>query len=565
METTLARSASSDKVRDETPETLPSETPIARPIATTEVEYPSAWRQVVIVIGLLLGIFLSIISTAIPAITNEFNSIADAGWYGSAFFLAYAAFQSLWGKAYKYFDMKFVFLASIVVFEVGCLIGGVSPNSAALIVGRVVQGGGAAGILLGCYSIANFVSPPDKVPLIVGVIGSIFSVASVIGPVIGGVFTSEVTWRWCFYVNLPIGAVPVIFILFFFKTPPQAKISSKTPAMEIAISFDPLGTVLFIGALISYILATTWGGIERPWNSSTVIGLLVGWIVLTALFVVNEFWQGERAIIVARLMKKRDMWVNCVYLFFLYGAYFSVVYNLPTYFQATAGLSPRDSGIRTIPIISATTLCSLAASIAVGKSGKYSIFMAVGAAISAVAGGLIYTLDVDTDLGKQIGYQILLGLGIGLVIQIPPIVAGVVNNNADKAIGLGALINEYTLRLEVTQFYSAALIIPASSAITNNLLIQKVPVYAPAAALAEVLAVGPYDLEAHFSGDTLQGIRRAYVEGLRGAWAMGIGLWVVAFFSAFLSKWPGNMIAPQEESSSEDDGQREKVIIPAAV
>ncbi|KAI1146866.1 putative gliotoxin efflux pump [Nemania diffusa] len=549
--------APSDIVRDEASETPPSDTPKTTP----EIVYPSTWRQIVIVTGLLLGIFLagldiSIISTAIPAITNEFNSLADSGWYGSAFFLAYAAFQSLWGKAYKYFDMKFVFLAAMFVFEVGCLIGGVSPNSAALIVGRVVQGGGAAGILLGCYSIANFVSPPDKVPLIVGMIGTVFSVASVIGPVIGGVFTSDVTWRWCFYINLPIGVVPVAFILLFFKTPAHAKISTKTPAKEIAVSFDPIGTVLFIGALISYILATTWGGTEKAWNSSTIIGLFVGWIVLSILFVVNEFWQGERALVVVRLMKKRDMWVNCVYLFFLYGAYFSVVYNLPTYFQATAGLSPKDSGIRTIPIIGATSIFSFVASIAVGKYGKYTLFMLVGAAISAVAGGLIYSFDIDTDLGKQIGYQILLGLGIGSVIQIPPIAAGIVNNNADKAIGLGAVL--------VTQFYSASLIISASSAITNNILIQKVPIYAPGVTSAEVLAIGPYDLGAHYSGDTLHGIRRAYIDGLRGSWALGIGLWGVAFFCAFLSKWPGYMIPPPEEPISGAESEPEKTVFPDA-
>ncbi|GAW15684.1 hypothetical protein ANO14919_051030 [Xylariales sp. No.14919] len=556
MATETPSSTTSDKV-DEVLETSPSEE--SRP--SNEIVYPSAWRQAAIVTGLLLGIFLagldvSIISTAIPAITNEFNSLSEAGWYGSAFFLAYAAFQSLWGKAYKYFDTKYVFLASMAVFEIGCLIGGVSPNSAALIVGRVIQGGGAAGILLGCYSIPNFISPPERVPAIIGMIGTIFSIASVIGPVIGGVFTSGVGWRWCFYVNLPIGGVPIIFIILFFKTPPQSKMSSKATAKEIALSFDPLGIILFVGALISYVLAATWGGTEKAWNSSTVIGLLVGWIVLTILFVINELWQGERALVVARVMKMRDMWVNCIYLFFFYGPYFAIVYNLPSYFQAISGLSPRDSGIRTIPIIGATSVFSFVASLAIGKYGKYTLFEIVGAAISAIAGGLIYTLDIDTSLDKQVGYQILLGLGIGMVVQIPPIVAGVVNTNADKAVGLAAVL--------VTQFYSASLTITASSAITNNLLIQKVPIYAPNITSAEVLAIGPYDLEARFSGDTLHGIRRAYIDGLRGAWAFSVALWGVAFLCAFLSKWPGHMNPPVEEAEAKSDGEKERVILPEA-
>ncbi|KAI8627398.1 putative gliotoxin efflux pump [Xylariaceae sp. FL1651] len=525
-----------------------------------KLDYPPVWRQAAIVTGLLLGIFLAgldinIIATAIPAITNDFNSLSQSGWYGSAFFLAYAAFQSVWGKAYKYADMKYVFLAAMVVFEIGCLVGGVSPSSAALIVGRVIQGAGAAGILLGCYSIGNFVSPPDKVPIIIGMIGTIFSIASVVGPVIGGVFTSSphLTWRWCFYINLPIGGVPIAIIFLFFKTPPQAKVSNGGPVKEIALSFDPLGILLFAGALISYLLAFTWGGTVKPFSSSTVIGLIVGWVVLTTLFITNEFWQGERALVVARLLKQRDMWVNAVFLFFFYGAYFAVVYNLPTYFQAVIGLSPRDSGIRTIPIIGASSVFTFIGSIAVGKYGKYTLFELVGAAIAAVAGGLIYTLDVDTNLGKQIGYQLLLGIGIGWIVQIPPIVAGVVNKNADKALGLAAML--------VVQFYSASLAITASSAITNNILIQKVPIYAPGTTAAAVLSVGPYDLSSHFSGATLLGIKKAYIAGLRGSWALSIGLWGVAFFCAFLSKWPGRMVPAQEETDGE--GEKQETALPA--
>ncbi|KAI0514719.1 putative gliotoxin efflux pump [Xylaria bambusicola] len=517
---------------------------------TVAITYPSVWRQAIIVTGLLLGIFLAgldinIIATAIPAITSNFNSLAESGWYGSSFFLAYSAFQSLWGKAYKYFDMKYVFLASMLVFEIGCLIGGIAPSSAVLIVGRVVQGAGAAGILSGCYSIAGYVSPADKVPLIIGMIGTIFSIASVIGPLLGGIFTSDphLTWRWCFYINLPIGGVPIFIIFFFFKTPPHAKTANKDSIKDIALSFDPLGVILFAAALASYLLALTWGGTERAWNSSTIIGTLIAWILLTIVFVVNEFWQGERALIVVRLFKNRDMWVNGIVLFFYFGAYFAIVYSLPIYFQAALELTPGESGIRTIPIIGSTSVASLFGSVLFGKYGRYTLFQITGIGAAAIAGGLIYTLDIDTSLGKQIGYQLLLGAGIGWIVQIPPIVAGIVNKQADKPVGTAAVL--------VIQFYSASIGISAASAIINNILIQKVPVYAPEVTPAEILSIGPYDLSARFSGATLLGIKKAYIDGLRASWILSIALWGVAFFCTFLAKWPGHIVPAKEEGASD--------------
>lgn len=210
------------------------------------------------------GLDISIISTAIPAITAEFNSLGQAGWYGSAFFLCYGAFQSVWGKAYKFFDMKYVFLWAIFWFEVGCLISALSPNSAALIVGRAVQGAGAAGILLGCYTIPNFIVPPNRVPIVVGLIGTVFSIASIIGPLLGGVFTSDITWRWCFYINLPIGSIPFFFTLLLFKTPAHAKISYNTPLKEVIKNFDLQGLVFYIAALVCYFLAFSWGGVIFP-------------------------------------------------------------------------------------------------------------------------------------------------------------------------------------------------------------------------------------------------------------------------------------------------------------
>lgn len=248
-------------------------------------------------------------------ITTEFNSLSDVAWYGSAFFFALAAFQSFWGKCYNYFSVRGSFLAAIAVFEIGSLICALAPNSPVLIVGRAIQGVGGAGTNLGCYAIASFIAPPEKVPAIVGGVGTIFSIASVIGPLLGGVFTDSVTWRWCFYINLPIGGVAAGCVLFFFRTPAHVKKAHKTSLREILLSFDPLGFVLFAGTMLCFLLALQWGGVMRAWNTSTVIGLLVGWALMMVLFTVNEWYQEDHAMLVLRILRIRGITAACAYVF----------------------------------------------------------------------------------------------------------------------------------------------------------------------------------------------------------------------------------------------------------
>lgn len=154
-------------------------------------------------------------ATAIPKITNEFNGLDKAAWYGSAFFLTSGSFQASWGKAYRYFDMKWTFIVSIAVFELGSLLCGVAPNSDAFIVGRAIAGSGVAGMGTGGYIIVAYVVEPAKRPTYTGIMGLSYCFASVLGPLVGGAITTSTTWRWCFYINLPVGAVSLS--IFFFS------------------------------------------------------------------------------------------------------------------------------------------------------------------------------------------------------------------------------------------------------------------------------------------------------------------------------------------------------------
>lgn len=238
----------------------------------------------------------------------------EVGWYGSAFFLTLASFQSMWGKAYKFFSLRGVFVASILLFEVGSLVCALAPNSVALIVGRAIQGAGGAGLTGGCYTIAAFVSRPEKVPVIIGLLGSTFSLASVVGPLLGGVFTQQVSWRWCFYINLPIGGVAVL-TMFLFRTPEHAKNHSKISGKEVLLAFDLPGLTILLGSLVCFFLALTWGGVRDVWSSATMIALLVLWALLTIVWIGIEWYQGDQALASVRILGRRDIAACCAFIF----------------------------------------------------------------------------------------------------------------------------------------------------------------------------------------------------------------------------------------------------------
>ncbi|KAL3290692.1 major facilitator superfamily transporter, partial [Colletotrichum asianum] len=203
--------------------------------------------------GLALSMFLvaldmSIVATAIPRITNDFHSLGDTGWYGSGFFITLATFQATWGKAYRFYNIKFVFILSVIIFGLGSLFCAVAINSRMLIAGRAIAGVGAAGITGGCYTIVALITKPASTPTYVGALGGIFSIASVAGPFLGGIFSERVSWRWCFYINLPICAAAIVVMLAFYTD--RMKKAEQPSFSQLGLEFDVPGLVLILGSLV---------------------------------------------------------------------------------------------------------------------------------------------------------------------------------------------------------------------------------------------------------------------------------------------------------------------------
>ncbi|TGO10234.1 hypothetical protein BTUL_0140g00010 [Botrytis tulipae] len=492
--------------------------------AIPEVEYLTGWRVTAVGLAIVMSMFLAsldltIISTAIPHITEEFHSLNDVGWYGSALFLTVAAAQSVWGKAFKYFSVKGVYLLSIAIFELGSLICGMIPiilvdldcsyrvgvaqNSTTLIFGRAVTGFGVAGTFSGSYIILGISAPPERRPAMTGFMGSAYAIVSVIGPLIGGALTDKVSWRWCFYINLPCGALAAAAIVLFFKVP-KTKRPTEASLREKLAQMDIPGFLLISASVVCYLLAMQWGGIIYTWSSSHIIGTLVGSIVIFIAFIVAEWYQGERALLLPSILKNRTIANGCVFSFFIAGTFYILLYYLPIYFQAVRGTSATESGIRTIPLILGLTLVQIVTGITIGTIKLFNPFLILGGILTTISTGLMMTLEADSSHSVWIGYQALAGIGLGLCFF---------------------------------QSLGGALVVSAAQAIFQNELLTTLSTQIQDITPSAILSIGASEIQKSFSKAQLPGIDASYMRGLHTAFALAIPMAGAATLVALFQNW----------------------------
>lgn len=255
----------------------------------------------------------TILATAIPKITNAFNSLDDVGWYGSSFLFTNCTVQLFFGKLYTFYSAKWVFLSGLGIFEIGSLVCAVAPNSVSLIIGRAIAGIGAAGLFSGAIIIIANTVPLRIRPIYIGILSSMHSIASVAGPILGGAFTDHLSWRWCFWINLPLGGLTAIGI--FFLMPTRAGEVQPLPWKDQVKQFDLPGTLTMIPSIICLLLALQWGGSKYDWKNARIIVLMILFVLLFAAFVGIQIWQKDRATVPVRLMKNRSVfgasWYAC--------------------------------------------------------------------------------------------------------------------------------------------------------------------------------------------------------------------------------------------------------------
>jgi EmrB/QacA subfamily drug resistance transporter len=498
-----------------------------------EVVYPTGIKLATVSLALCLAVFLvaldnTIIATAIPRITDQFKALDDVGWYASAYLLTTCSFQLLFGKFYTFFSIKWVFLFAIGVFELGSLLCGVAPNSTVLIVGRAIAGLGSAGIFSGALIIIAYSVPLQKRPIYTGLVGGMYGIASVAGPLMGGAFTDHATWRWCFFINLPIGAIAFGIIAIFFKSPQRNK-EASIGFSERLKQFDIVGTIVFIPAVVCLLLALQWGGTKYPWSDGRIIALFIVFGILIIIFVAIQFRRGERATVPIRIASQRSVGAGALFGLLLGGSFFIYVYYLPIWFQAIKGTTATESGIHSLPMILAQVLASIASGVAISKIGYYTPFMYASTIFASIGSGLISTFAVDTPTSRWIGYQIIYGLGTGMGFQQPMMAAQTVLPLDDVPIGTSFVM--------FIQLLGGAMFVSVGENVFTNRLVQNVVATVPTLDPQVVLQTGATALRGIVDTARLPALLAAYNDALIKTYQVGLILSCLTVLGAALMEW----------------------------
>ncbi|HWB52492.1 MAG TPA: MDR family MFS transporter [Stellaceae bacterium] len=356
---------------------------------------------------LLASLDQTIVSTALPTIVGEFGQIAHLSWIVTAYLLATTVVTPLYGKLGDLFGRKLVLQSAIVLFLAGSALCGLSRSMTALIVFRAVQGLGGGGLMVTIMAVVGDLFSPRERGRYQGIFGGIFGLSTVLGPLIGGFFVEQLSWRWIFYINLPLGLVALAIIGWAFAAPAQR----RAPRIDI------VGTLLLAALLTSLILLTSLGGGGIAWRSPTALGLAAAAVLAIAGFIGVERHVAE-PILPLDLFANRVFTIACAVGFIVGLALFGSLTFMPLYLQAVKGASPTEAGMTLTPMMGGVLLTSITSGRIISHTGRYRPFPIAGTALMTIALALLATLGTATPIWAAVLYLILLGLGVGLVMQV---------------------------------------------------------------------------------------------------------------------------------------------------
>lgn len=362
--------------------------------------------------GLMLALLLAaldstIVSTALPTIVGELGGLERLAWVVTAYLLGNTIVTPLYGKLGDLHGRRIVLQFAIVVFLVGSMLCGIAQSMMQLVLFRFVQGMGGGGLMVTIQAVIGDIVSPRQRGRYQGFIGAVFGLASIAGPLVGGYFTTHLTWRWIFYVNLPFGLLALVVLA---TTLPHT-------TRRVAHAIDYTGAALLAIALSTIVLLTDLGGTAVPWSSTTVLALAATGALALAVFVVVERRHPE-PVLPLHLFGNRTFVVSSAVGLVVGFALFGSVTYLPMFLQVVRGATPTASGTQMLPLMGGMLLASIVSGQIISRRGRYRMFPIAGTAVMTLGLLLLSRLDVSTSLPQALGMMSVLGLGLGMVMQV---------------------------------------------------------------------------------------------------------------------------------------------------